>query len=62
LHPAPEEQELTLVEDSPIPACTALVLKPVVLLLLEVELLVPTADEFEGVLDGTQGLVLMRFR
>jgi hypothetical protein len=58
LHPAPEEQELKLVEDSPIPACTALVLKP----LLEVELFVPIAEEFEGVLEGTQGLVLIRFR
>jgi hypothetical protein len=45
-------------EDSPIPACTALVLKP----LLEVELFVPITEEFEGVLEGTQGLVLMRFR
>jgi hypothetical protein len=47
-----------LVEDSPIAACTALVLKP----LLEAELLVPIAEEFEGVLEGTQGFVLMRFR
>lgn len=62
LHPAPEEQELTLVDDSSIAACTALVLKPLVLLLLAVELLVPITEELEGVLDGTQGLVLMRFR
>lgn len=49
-------------DDSPIAACTALVLKQLVLLLLEVELLVPIAEEFEGVLDGTQGLVLIRLR
>jgi hypothetical protein len=50
------------VDDSSIAACTALVLKPLVLLLLAVELLVPITEELEGVLDGTQGLVLMRFR
>jgi hypothetical protein len=47
-----------LVEDSPIAACTALVLKP----LLDAELLVPIAEEFEAVLEATQGFVLIRFR
>ena len=44
-------------EDSPIVACTALVLKP----LLDAELLVPIAEEFEAVLEATQGFVLIRF-
>ena len=50
-----------LVEDSP-SSVTALDLRAFALLLLDVELLVPIADEFEGVLDGTHGFVLIRFR
>lgn len=47
-----------MVEDSPMAACTALVLKP----LLDAELLVPIAEELEAVLEATQGFVLIRFR
>ncbi|PSN45878.1 hypothetical protein C0J52_11032 [Blattella germanica] len=57
--PPPEEQELMFVEDSSI-SVTALDFRPFVLL-LDVELFVPIADEVEGVLDGTHGFVLIRF-